>query len=76
MGDARNKRDKFVKLANDRVQRALKKIRLIGNLSRRSAYDFTDDVKKIVEALQRELDVVRRRFSTNGGTGDPEISFD
>ena len=41
-------RTKFVELANKRVSRALKAIQLIGNLSNRSNYDFTEeDVTKM-----------------------------
>src|SRR5262249_56798948 len=45
-------REKFVGLANKRVIRAIKAIQLIGNLSNRSNYDYTDeDVDKILKAL-------------------------
>jgi len=58
------KRDKFVELAEARVNRALKDLQLIGNLSNRSAYDFTDaDIRKIFAALQRGMDLARSRFS-------------
>ena len=64
----REKRAKFVELANKRVNRAIKDIRLIGNLSNRSAYDFADDdARKITRALQKEVDVLKQRFS---GTAD------
>tara|TARA_Y100000815_G_C13275207_1_gene474649 strand:- start:816 stop:1037 length:222 start_codon:yes stop_codon:yes gene_type:complete len=57
------KRENFVRLAEQRVNRALKEIRLIGNLSNRSAYFSTDeDVKKIFRALQKELDTAKARF--------------
>ncbi len=36
----RDKRSKFVQLANQRVTKAIDQIRLIGNLSNRAAYDF------------------------------------
>ena len=72
----RNKRAKFVELATNRVNRALNDIRLIGNLSNRAAYEFTDeDVKKIVRALQRELDVMRGRFGSTGAGGESEFSL-
>jgi len=59
----RDKRAKFVELANKRVNRALKDIQLIGNLANRQNYDFDDDqVRKIVRALQQELDVVKQSF--------------
>lgn len=66
-----DKRDNFIRLAEQRVNRALREIRLIGNLSNRSAYSATDeDVKKIFRALQKELDAARARFeSSEGGAG-------
>lgn len=67
----RDKRSKFVQLANQRVTKALDQIRLIGNLSNRAAYDFTDeDTKKIVKALQRAVDSTKARFSETGGGSD------
>lgn len=72
----RDKRVKFVDLANSRVNRTLKDIRLIGNLSNRSAYEYTEeDVRKIVRALQREIDVMRGRFGSTGGGGDSDFSL-
>lgn len=67
------KREKFVRLAEGRVNRALKDIRLIGNLSNRSVYSYTqEDVKKIFRALQRELELAKSRFDDgeDGGLGD------
>lgn len=56
-------RSKFVKLASARVTKALKDIQLIGNLSNRSNYDYTDeDVSKIFKALQDEITSCRRKF--------------
>lgn len=56
-------REKFVDLANKRVSKALQTIQLIGNLSNRSNYDFTeDDVAKIFRALQEEIASCRKRF--------------
>lgn len=57
-------------LANARVTKAIKSIRLVGNLSNKSSYEYTaDDAKKVIRALQREIDVLRGRFS-KGGSGD------
>tara|TARA_R100000935_G_scaffold39809_1_gene61319 strand:- start:8389 stop:8619 length:231 start_codon:yes stop_codon:yes gene_type:complete len=59
----RDKRAKFVKLAESRVNRAIKELRLIGNLSNRSAYDFTDDdIRKVFRTLQKELEGAKGRF--------------
>lgn len=72
----RNRREKFIELAEKRVNRALKDIRLIGNLSNRSAYEFTDeDVKKIFRALQKEIDWSKSRFSEDGGSREFEFKL-
>lgn len=56
-------REKFVRLANKRVSNALKAIQLIGNLSNKSNYDYTEeDVQKILRALQEELAACRKKF--------------
>lgn len=67
----RDKREKFVQLAEARVNKTLKDLQLIGNLSNRSAYEFTDaDVRKIFSALQKGMDSAKARFSKEGdGTG-------
>lgn len=63
-------REKFIELANKRVNTAIKSLRLIGNLSNKSNYSYTDtDVKKIFAALQRELKQAKERFSNEGGSG-------
>jgi hypothetical protein len=70
------KREKFVSLATKRVNRTIKDLRLIGNLSNRSAYAYTDeDVKKILRALQREVDAVKARFTGPGDLGDSEFTL-
>ena len=70
----RDKRGKFIKLANNRVNRTVKDLRLIGNLSNRSAYEYNeDDVRKIVKTLQREVDLLRLRFA--GGIQGVEGEF-
>ena len=58
-----HKRDKFVELAEARVNKTLKDIQLIGNLSNTGAYEFTDaDIRKIFSALQRAVDSAKARF--------------
>jgi hypothetical protein len=69
----RDKRQKFVALAEARVNKALKDMQLIGNLSNKAAYDFTDaDLKKIFGSLQKGLDAAKSKFSmgSEGAGGD------
>lgn len=56
-------REKFVRLATKRVNGVIKSINLIGNLSNKSNYDYTEeDVMKIFRALQEELNACKKRF--------------
>jgi hypothetical protein len=71
-------RTKFVRLASSRVSAALKAMQLVGNLSNRSNYDYTDeDVTKIFKALQDSLADTRRRFElAKKGNGSSRFSLD
>ncbi|WP_262269595.1 hypothetical protein [Microvirga yunnanensis] len=70
------KRANFVRLAEGRVNRALKDIRLIGNLSNRAAYSFTDeDIKKIFRALHRELELAKSRFGESDSSGSADFKL-
>lgn len=72
----RDKRGKFIELATNRMNRTIKDLRLIGNLSNRSAYEYTDeDVRKIVKTLQRELDLVKFRFVGGAQGADGEFNL-
>ena len=69
-----NKRDKFVSLAEARVNKVLKDIQLIGNLSNKSAYEFSEaDVRKIFLALQKALDIAKNRFSRDAESASGEF---
>lgn len=64
-------REKFVELAEKRVSRALKDIKLIGNLSNRTNYSYTEqDVKKITAALKKSVDEMKARFDAKGDSVD------
>ena len=59
-----SKRDKFVSLAEKRVSKALKDIELVGNLSNRMSYDYSDkDVKQIFRALNAAVADAKAKFS-------------
>lgn len=64
----RDKRQKFVELTENRVNRAIRDIRLVGNLANRNAYEYSEeDVRKIFRVLQKELDAAKLRF---GGSSE------
>ncbi len=57
------KLQKFERLAEKRVSDAIKKLRLIGNLSNKNNYSYTEDhVKQLVEALETEMRILKGRF--------------
>jgi hypothetical protein len=57
------KADAFKRLAKSRVNAALDRIRLIGNLSNRSSYDYTEEqVEKIEAALVHAIAEVKMKF--------------
>ena len=56
-------REKFVRTANKRVNSALKSIQEIGKLSNRAVYEYgSEDVEKIIQSLQKEVEDCRKRF--------------
>ena len=62
-----SKRENFVRIAEKRTRNAIKAIRVIGKLGNKSAYDYTEaDVKKIVSALNKEVEAMRARMSQTG----------
>ena len=69
-------RDKFVELAQKRVSRVVKDIRLIGNLSNRTNYSYADDdVKKIVSTLKSEISRLQKRFETSVTENDDSFTL-
>lgn len=60
------KREKFVRLAESRMNNALKQIELLSNLSNTSAYEYTNaDVDKIIRALRGAVTELEKSFSAS-----------
>ena len=63
------KDEKFRRLAESRVNVVLDRLRLLGQLSDRKNYEYTDvQVSKIFRAIESELKVARSKFR-NSSTG-------
>lgn len=57
------KRDKFVRLAEARTNKIIDLIRLLGNCSNKSNYDYTDaDIQKIFSTIEKELKNTKTKF--------------
>lgn len=70
------KRSNFVRLAEARVTKALKSIRVIGNLSNRTNYEYSEqDVNKIINALQAEINQLKSRFKNKGNSESVEFKL-
>ena len=72
----RDKRAKFVELAENRTVNAIRAIRVIGKLGNKSAYEYDDDdVRKIVSALSKEIDSLKARLTQKSGKGEVEFKL-
>lgn len=61
----RNKRSRFVELAQSRVTKTTQMLRLIGNLSNPNNYAYSEeDANKIFSALESELKLLKAKFRT------------
>lgn len=70
------KREKFVRLAEARVSRAMQAVRVVGNLGNKGNYDYSDeDVRKIVKALTAEIDAMAARFKNSDTKARPEFKL-
>lgn len=57
------KRDRFVRLAENRTNKIIDMIRLLGNCANKSNYDYTEeDIQKIFNAIEKELRNTKSKF--------------
>jgi len=60
-----SKREKFKRIASSRANRILDDLRLLGNCSNISSYDYTEeDIKKIFNTIDLEYRRVKLMFET------------
>lgn len=70
------KRDKFERLAEQRVTEIIKKIRLLGNLANRRNYDYEKaHVDEILTTLDRELKDLKKAFQEENRENEQVFSF-
>ena len=63
------KREAFQRLATRRTNEVLKRLRVLGHCANPQLYDYTDgEVKKIFQAIDKELKVVKMKFQNSGRT--------
>tara|TARA_R110002012_G_C11503746_1_gene597636 strand:- start:683 stop:919 length:237 start_codon:yes stop_codon:yes gene_type:complete len=60
----RDRRERFTTLANKRVNKTLKQIRLVGNLCDQTNYTYTEEeTEKMYSALDDALKTMKKRFN-------------
>ena len=58
-----SKRERFVRIAENRTNKIIDMIRLLGNCSNKGNYAYTEeDVKKIFSAIETELKTAKAKF--------------
>lgn len=58
-----SRQEKFKRLATQRTNAVLDKLRLLGNLSNKANYDYSDeDTRKIFKAIDNQLKNIKLKF--------------
>lgn len=71
-----DKRKKFLDLAEKRVNNAIKAIKVVGNLSNKKNYDYTDShAKEMLNAIDKEVKELKQKFMENESGGVDEFKF-
>lgn len=74
MASEEEKNLRFKRVAENRTNKIIEAIRLLGNCSNRSNYSYTDeDVKKIFSAIEAELKNSKQKFQTKSNTKKFEL---
>jgi hypothetical protein len=61
------KRDRFVRIVENRTNKIIDMLRLLGNCANKSNYDYTEaDVQKIFNTLDKELKAAKMKYTSVG----------
>ncbi len=61
-----NKKQKFERLANTRINKILKQLDLIGNLSNTSVYEYSEnEANQIIAVLDKKVGELKAKFLYN-----------
>lgn len=63
-----NKRQRFLEVGETRTNSVLEKIRILGNCSNRSLYEYQEEeINKIFRTIQKALDETKSKFTIHRG---------
>ena len=72
----KEKKLKFTDLANSRVNKAIRLLRLISNLANKSHYSYTqDEADKIVSELNNEVKNIKEKFNSKNSRDTKEFKL-
>jgi len=58
------RREKFKRLASYRTNEVLKRLKILGNCSNRSSYDYTEaEINKIFSEIERKVREIKSKFT-------------
>lgn len=70
------KKDRFKRLAEPRVTNVLKTLRILGNLSNTSNYQYSnEEVVKIFKVIREQLDLVEKKFDAGAQKEKKEFKW-
>jgi hypothetical protein len=70
------KNEKFIRLAEARVNSVIQKIQLIGNLSNRRNYDYSEkEVNELFKAIEVELQRAKKLFEVEVSKENSKFRF-
>lgn len=59
------KRERFLRIAENRTNRILEDLRLLGNCANTNNYEYSDeDVNKIFNAIEKDLRIQKSKFKS------------
>lgn len=63
MNNEKLKRERFVKIAENRTNKIISMIKLLGNCSNKNNYTYDeDDIRQIFSAIDQELKITKSKF--------------
>ena len=67
-----SKHDRFVRLAEARTNKIIGTLRLLGNCSSRTVYDYSSpEVAQVFDAIEDALATTKRRFEQKASSSQP-----
>lgn len=71
------KREKFVRLAENRTNRIIDTLQLMENLANTSNYEYSQkDVDKIFNAISQQMNETKKAFSKQGTTAKKRFTLE